>query len=83
MPEQEIGTIEHFFGHIPAATIKLTKPLKIGETLHIKGHTTDFEVKIGQLQIDHKDVTEAKPGVIVGIKVPEKCREHDKVFKIF
>ncbi|OGQ04569.1 MAG: translation elongation factor-like protein [Deltaproteobacteria bacterium RIFCSPLOWO2_01_44_7] len=82
MPEEEVGFVTHYFGHIPAAAIKLSKPVKSGDKIHIKGHTTDFEWTITQMQVDHKDVTEAKKGASIGIKVAEKCREHDKVFKV-
>lgn len=82
MKEEEVGQVTHFFGHIPAAAIKLSKPLKIGDKLHIKGHTTDLEVVVTTMQVEHKEVKEAKKGANIGIKVDGKCREHDKVFKV-
>lgn len=82
MPEEEVGVVTHFFSHIPAAAIKLSKPLKVGDKLHIKGHTTDLEVEVASMQVEHKDVTEAKKGADIGIKISGKCREHDKVFKV-
>lgn len=82
MPEEEVGVVTHFFGHIPAAAIKVSKTIKVGDKLHIKGHTTDLEVVVTAMQVEHKDVTEAKKGANIGIKVDGKCREHDKVFKV-
>ncbi|HPQ81769.1 MAG TPA: translation elongation factor-like protein [bacterium] len=81
--EKEIGFVEHFFGHLSVAAIKITGgELKVGDTVHIKGHTTDFTEKIETMQIDHKDVQVAKAGDDIGVKMVGKCREHDKVFLI-
>jgi len=81
--EQEIGYVEHFFGHISVAAIKLTNgKLKVGDTIHIKGHTTDFTEAVNSMQIDNVDVKEANPGDDVGIKMEGKCREHDKVYVV-
>jgi len=81
--EKEIGIIEHFFGHLSVAALKLTDgTLKVGDTIHVKGHTTDFTEKINSMQIDNQDVQEAKPGDDIGIKMEGKCREHDKVYLV-
>jgi translation initiation factor IF-2 len=81
--EKEIGVIEHFFGHLSVAALKLTDgTLKVGDTIHVKGHTTDFTEKIKSMQIDNNDVQEAKPGDDVGIKMEGKCREHDVVYLV-
>ena len=82
MEEVEIGEIEHFFGHISVATIKLTDALKVGEKIHIKGHTTDFEQVVESMQVDHKDVNEAKSGDPIGTKIKDRVRPGDKVFKV-
>lgn len=82
MPEEEVGFVTHFFSHIPAAAITLNKPLKVGDTIHVKGHTTDFQMAVVSMQVEHKDVKEAKAGDSIGIKVTGKCREHDKVYKV-
>ncbi|MFH0798599.1 MAG: EF-Tu/IF-2/RF-3 family GTPase [Pseudomonadota bacterium] len=79
--EKEIGFVEHFFGHLSVAAIKITGgTLKVGDTVHIKGHTTDFTEKIVSMQIDNKDIQEAKAGDDIGVKMVGKCREHDKVY---
>lgn len=83
MTEEEIGFVEHWFGHVNVAGIKVTKGgVKPGDTLHFKGHTTDFEEKVVAIQVEHKQVPEAKKGDDIGIKVSQRVREHDKVFKV-
>jgi len=81
--EKEIGVVEHFFGHLSVAGIHITSgELKVGDTIHIKGHTTDFTEKIESMQVEHDSVTTAKPGDHIGIKMVGKCREHDKVYVV-
>ena len=80
MEEKEIGTVSSYFSHVGVAAIKLSGKLKVGQTVHIKGNTTDFETEVGSIQIDRKDVKEAKKGDHIGIKVSEKVRPNDKVF---
>jgi len=80
--EKEIGKVSSYFSHVGVAAIKLSGKLKVGDKVHIKGHTTDFEVKVGSMQIERKDVKSAKKGDHIGIKVPEKVRPHDTVFLI-
>ena len=81
--EKEIGFVEHFFGHLSVAAIKITAGvLKVGDTVHIKGHTTDFTEKIETMQLDHKDVPSAKAGDDIGVKMIGKCRDHDKVYLV-
>jgi len=83
MPEQEIGVITHFFGNIGVAVIKLKQgELASGDTIHIKGHSTDFVQKIDSIQIDHKPVPKVKKGDDFGVKVKDKCREGDIVYKV-
>ena len=82
MPEDIIGTIEDFFAHPVVAGIKLTGTLKVGDKIRIKGHTTDLEMEVGSMQIDNADVTEAKAGDSIGIKVTDRCRAGDTVYKI-
>lgn len=82
MPEQEIGTVAHYFGHLGVAAIKLTGELNVGDTIHIKGHTTDITQLIDSIQIEHKGVPHAGPGDDVGIKVKDHVRENDVVYKV-
>ena len=78
--EKKIGEIVHFFGKISVAAIKLTGELKVGDTIHIKGHTTDFEQAIDSIQIEHDKVQKAGKGDDVGIKVKDHVRVKDEVF---
>jgi translation initiation factor IF-2 len=80
MAENEIGVVSDFFAHVVVAGIDITGTLKVGDKIHIKGHTTDIEMDITSMQIDNKNVAEAKKGQSVGIKVPDKVRAGDKVF---
>ena len=82
MEEKEIGTVSSYFSHVGVAAIKLSGKLKIGDKVHIKGHTTDFEIDIESIQIDRKDIKKGKKGDHIGIKVPEKVRPNDKVFLV-
>ena len=82
MSEVEIGSVSDFFAHPVVAGIELIDSLKAGDTIHIMGHTTDMELTISSMQIDNKTVTEAKAGDAVGIKVTDRVRRGDKVYKI-
>ena len=82
MAEKEIGTVSSYFGHVGVAAIKLTGGLKIGDKVHIKGHTTDLKKKVGGIQIEKQKVEKAKKGDHIGIKVPDKVRPNDKVFLV-
>lgn len=82
MPEVEIGTISDFFARPVVAAIELTGELKVGDTIRIKGHTTDMEINVNSMQINNQSVPVAKAGDAVGIKVTDKVRHGDKVFKI-
>ncbi|HEC88044.1 MAG TPA: translation elongation factor-like protein [Thermoplasmata archaeon] len=83
MMEQEIGVIEHYFSKIGVAAIKITDgSLKIGDRIHIKGATTDFEQTVESMEINRQKIEIAKPGDEIGIKVIDRVREGDKVYKI-
>ncbi|MBI4300191.1 MAG: translation elongation factor-like protein [Chloroflexi bacterium] len=82
MPEEEIGVVSDYFSHVVVAGIDLNAPLKVGDRIHIKGHTTDLEMPVDSMQIDRQNVQEAKPGDSIGIKVPDRVRRGDKVYKI-
>jgi len=80
--ENEIGIVSSYFGHVDVAAIKLSGKLKVGDKIHFKGHTTDFELLVKDMQIEKEKVEVAKAGDHIGIKVPEKVRPNDKVYKI-
>lgn len=83
MEEKKIGVISHYFGHVGVGIIKIeVEGLKVGDTLHFKGHTSDFQQTVESMQLEHKDIQEGKVGDQVGVKVNEHVREHDEVFKV-
>ncbi|OGO06470.1 MAG: translation elongation factor-like protein [Chloroflexi bacterium RBG_13_56_8b] len=82
MPEKEIGTISDFFARPVVAGIEMSGSLKLGDKIHIKGHTTDMEMLVGSMQINNANVTEAKAGDSVGIKVNDRVRRGDTVYKV-
>ncbi len=81
--EKEIGKVEDYFAHIGVVAIRITNGvLKIGDTIYIKGVTTDFTQVVESMEIEHKKVEEAKIGDSVGIKVKERVRRHDRIYKV-
>ena len=82
MPEVEIGKVSDFFARPVVAGVQLTASLKVGDTLHILGHTTDLEFTIDSMQIENVNVTEGKAGDAVGIKVSDRVRRGDTVYKV-
>ena len=83
MKEQEIGYVSKYFGQIAVAAIEITAgKLSVGDTIHIKGHTTDLKEEIKSMQIDHDAVESAKKGDSIGVQVSDKTRRKDKVFKL-
>ena len=82
MPEEVIGEVMDFFARPVVAGIDMTGKLKVGDKIHIQGHTTDLEFVIDSMQIDNVNVTEAKRGDQVGIKVPDRVRRGDTVYKV-
>ncbi|MBI2013081.1 MAG: translation elongation factor-like protein [Candidatus Colwellbacteria bacterium] len=80
--EKEIGEVTHYYSHLGVAIVKFNRKVKVGDKIHLKGHTSDFTETISHMQYDHKDIEEAKPGQEVGIKVSEKVRQGDKVCEV-
>ncbi|MCX5702030.1 MAG: translation elongation factor-like protein [Candidatus Omnitrophica bacterium] len=82
MPEKEIGKITHYYGHLGVGIIELSDNLKVGDLIHIKGHSEDFNQSVDSMQIEHVSVTEAKAKDAIGIKTISKAHPGDKVFKV-
>jgi len=82
MAEDIVGKIEDFFARPVVAGIKLSGSLNVGDKIRIKGHTTDLEMEVGSMQIDNENVTEAKKGDSIGVKVTDRVRVGDAVYKI-
>ena len=82
MPEIEIGKVSDFFARPVVAGIELTASLKLGDKIHIVGHTTDMELTIESMQVNNVDVNEAQAGDAVGIKISDRARRGDTVYKV-
>jgi len=80
--EELIGKITHYFGKIEVGIIELSKGLNVGDIIHIKGSTSDFEQKVDSMQIEHKSIEKAKKSDVIGLKTKEKVREGDEVYKV-
>jgi translation elongation factor EF-1alpha len=77
----EVGQITHFFSKINVAIVELKAPLAVGDTIAIKGPTTDFEQTVDSMQIEHNNVQRAEAGQSIGLKVADRVREKDVVYK--
>ena len=83
MSEKQIGSVTHWFGKINVVVIEIHKgTLSIGDKIHIKGQTSDFIQTIETMQLDGEDVKKAKKGMSVGVKVSERVRRTDSVYKV-
>jgi putative protease len=83
MEEKKVGFVSNYYSKISVAAIEITEgTVSVGDTLHFIGHTTNFESTVHSMQIEHKSVSDAKKGDSVGVKVSEKVRDGDKVYKI-
>ena len=83
-PGERIGTVTHYFGHLSVAVVKLDPGtrLRVGDTIHVQGYTTDFKQRVDSLQIDRAPVTEVGPNDDFGLKVREHARENDVVYRV-
>jgi len=82
MSDEAIGRVTHYFDRISVAVLELTGTVRIGDTIHFHGHSTDFSQKVDSLQIEHKSVSEGNPGQNVALKVSQKVHPHDQVMKV-
>ncbi len=82
MAEKTVGEVTHYWSQIAVAGIRLTATLSQGDTIRIKGATTDFEQTVGSIQIEHQNIETAKKGQEIGIKVTGKVRRGDTVYKV-
>jgi len=81
--EEEIGRVTHYFSKIQVGVLEVTQGvLRVGDTIHIVGHTTDFFQKLESLQMEHVQVESAAKGLSVGFKAEFPVREHDRVFRV-
>ena len=80
--EMQVGKVTHYFPKVGVAIIGVTGgSIKVGDTLHIKGHTSDFKQKVSSMQIEHEKIQMAEPGQAIGLKTDEPVRANDLVYK--
>ena len=83
MPEEQVAVVVKFFAKPSVAALEVTNgTIKKGDILRYKGHTTDFTEEVSSMEIDNQSVDEVKVGDLVGLKVKERVREKDKVYKV-
>ena len=82
MSREEIGRVRHYYSKISVAIIELSAPVNVGERITIVGPKTEFTQEIGSMQVEHKNITSAQPGDLIGLKVIDKVREGDRVFRL-
>jgi len=81
--EERVGFVTHYYGHLSVAAIRLESgSLRVGDTIRILGHTSDFRQRVDSMQIEHQPVTEASKRQEIGIKVTQPARENDDVYKV-
>jgi putative protease len=80
--EVEIGRVSHYYSHLNVAVLELTEQLKVGETVHFLGHTTDFVQRVTSLEVNHHHMVAVNPGNNVALKVIEPVREHDVIYRV-
>jgi translation elongation factor EF-Tu-like GTPase len=81
--EEAIGTVTHYYNHLNVAIVQINKgTLKVGDTVHLKGHTTDFSQIVESMEYEHMHIVQADVGQSVGIKVKDQAREHDIVYLV-
>lgn len=82
-PEEKVGTVTDYFAKIGVAAVRLSYgPLRIGDPIRVRGHTTDFTQAVESLEIDHRPVERAERGSEVALKVRERVRRHDEVLRL-
>lgn len=84
LPGEPIGVVTHYFSHLSVAVLRLDQgaTLRVGDRIHIRGHTTDFGQRVDSLQVEHQSVMEVGPADDFGIKVIDHAREHDIVYRV-
>lgn len=82
MAETRVGTVVKYFSKIGVAAIRLEANLQVGDAIHIQGHTTDFTQDVDSMEVENQSVQKAGPGDDIGIKVIDRVREHDTVYRV-
>jgi hypothetical protein len=80
--EERVGIVTHYYGHLSVAAVRMEGSLRVGDTIRVLGHTSDFRQKVESMQVEHQPVSEAGAGQEVGLRVTEHVRENDVVYKV-
>jgi len=81
--EERLGRVTHYYSHLSVAVVQMESgTLRVGDTIHIKGHTSDFRQRVDSMQIEHASIAEVRAGQEFGLRVNEHAREHDAVYKV-
>jgi hypothetical protein len=80
--EVEVGKVTHYYNHIGVAVLSLTDSLKLGDRIHIRGHSTDFTQRITSMEVEHHSLLWVKPGDHVAVRVTQPVHEHDVVYRV-
>lgn len=81
--EQRVGVVTHYYSHLSVAVVRLDQgALQVGDNIHIKGHTTDFQQRVDSMQVEHQAIQRAEVGEEFGLKVSDHVREHDGIFRV-
>lgn len=80
--EVEIGRVTHYYSHLGVAVLTLTDSLKLGDHIHIFGHSTDFTQRVTSMEVEHHSILWVKPGDNVAVRVIEPVHEHDIVYRV-
>ncbi|UCE29883.1 MAG: translation elongation factor-like protein [Candidatus Bathyarchaeota archaeon] len=79
---KEIGIVDHYFAKISVAVVELKETIRVGDMILFKGDTSDFEQAVESMQIEHENIENAGAGQSIGLKVDQRVREGDKVYKV-
>lgn len=79
---EKVGEVTHYYTRIGVAVVRVTAPIKVGDQIAIKGYTTDFEQTVESMQIEHEAVEKAKLGDLIGLKVVNRVRKGDIVYRV-
>jgi len=82
MTDTKVGVIVHYYDKIGVAVVKVLTPIKVGDRIKISGHDKEFEQEIASMQVEHKNIDQAKKGDDVGLKVDQPVKDGDEVYKV-
>jgi putative protease len=83
MAEEQVGVVTHYFGKVGVAAVQILEgELRVGDTIHVRGHTSDFTQTVESMQVEHQSVDAVRKGDAVGLRVKAQAREHDLVYRV-